>query len=45
VAARPAAARFDVILRVRQPIARADILAAAGEGAALLARLVAGSTP
>jgi len=44
VAARPAASRFDVILRVRQPIARKDILAAAGEGAALLQRLVNGAS-
>jgi len=43
VAARPAASRFDVILRVRQPVARADIESAADEGALLLGRLCAGA--
>jgi ribonuclease P protein component len=43
VAARPAASRYDLILRVRQPIARTEILAAAHEGAALLQRLLAGT--
>jgi ribonuclease P protein component len=44
-AARPAASGYDMILRVRQPIARQDIRAAADEAAALLARLLGGDTP
>ena len=44
VAARPAASRYDMILRVRQPVARADIESAADEGAVLVARLLAGSS-
>jgi ribonuclease P protein component len=43
VAARPVVSRFDVILRVRQPVARADIESAADEGALLLGRLRAGA--
>jgi ribonuclease P protein component len=40
-AARPAAARFDMILRVRQAIARGEMRAAANEAATLLLRLPA----
>ena len=40
-AARPALERFDVILRVRQPIARLDILAASAEARELLRRALA----
>lgn len=39
--ARPAVARFDLILRVRGAIARGDILAAAAEGRALIAHVAA----
>jgi ribonuclease P protein component len=39
-AARPAADRYDMILRVRAPVARSLIPAAAAEAVALLARLV-----
>ena len=39
--ARPAAAAFDMILRVRGAIAPSDIVAAAAEGGHLIARLVA----
>jgi ribonuclease P protein component len=37
--ARPAIARFDVIMRVRGALARADVLAAAAEGRELIARV------
>ena len=40
-AARPAVCEFDVILRVRAPVPRASVLAAAHEGAGLIARLLA----
>ena len=40
-AARPVAAAFDIILRVRRPIARGDVLALAAEGRELLGRLSA----
>ena len=40
-AARPALERFDVILRVRQPIARADLAAASSEARELMRRAVA----
>lgn len=39
-AVRPAVEAFDVILRVRRPVARADIALAHGESRRLLARLV-----
>jgi ribonuclease P protein component len=38
---RPALERFDVILRVRQPIARADIVAASAEALGLMRRVIA----
>ena len=38
-AARPLADRYDMILRVRAPLARSAIPAAAAEAAVLLARL------
>jgi len=44
VAARPGSTRYDMILRVRQPVARADIESAADEGAVLLARLLGGAS-
>ena len=39
-ALRPAVEAFDVILRVRRPMARSDIALAHGESRRLLARLV-----
>jgi ribonuclease P protein component len=39
-AARPAACTYDMILRVRGPIGRADVRAAAAEAATLIARLL-----
>jgi ribonuclease P protein component len=42
-AARPAISRFDVIVRVRRPILRAEIDAAVREGSELIARLLAAS--
>ena len=38
--ARPAASDYDMILRVRGPIARQAVAAAAAEGAGLVARLL-----
>jgi ribonuclease P protein component len=40
-AARPPLERFDVILRVRQPIARADLAAASSEARELMRRAIA----
>jgi len=40
-AARPALDAFDVIVRVRNPVASAAVPAAAAEGLALLQRLLA----
>ena len=42
-AARPAAERFDIILRVRERVRRDDIAAAAAEAPVLLARLTGGT--
>lgn len=39
-AARPAVSAYDVILRVRAPVPRAEVIAAAHEGAGLIARLL-----
>ena len=41
-AARPGVERFDIILRVRERVRRDDIVAAAAEARALLARLTGG---
>jgi ribonuclease P protein component len=40
-AARPAIAAYDVILRVRSPLAASEIALAAGEGEELIRRLLA----
>ena len=40
-AARPGLTAYDVIFRVRGPVARSEIANAAAEGAALIARLLA----
>jgi len=42
-AARPALDAYDVIVRVRSAVARADVDAAAQEGARLVARVAAGT--
>ena len=39
-AARPAIEAFDIVLRVRQAVARGDIAQAAAESTGLLARVV-----
>jgi len=41
--ARPEACRYDMILRLRGPLVRKDIRAAADEAAGLLARLIGGA--
>jgi ribonuclease P protein component len=38
--ARPAASAYDMILRVRGPIVRADLRAAAADAASLIARML-----
>jgi ribonuclease P protein component len=43
-ASRPAIERFDIILRVRQRVRRADIAAAVGESRRLLSGLVGTAT-
>jgi len=43
-ASRPAIERFDIILRVRQRVRRADIAAAVGESRQLLSGLVGAAT-
>ncbi len=43
--ARPGATRFDLILRVRQPIPRRNIIDAAAEGAGLIRRLIESPAP